>query len=105
MASNAVLSFLNLLFYFRGIPSLASLVKMLIQIGADMASFALIMITLLCGFGCAFYCLFAHQPNHLEGRPFGTVFRSVYQGFKIGIIGDCKLTYSANGHTSLYSLS
>jgi hypothetical protein len=52
-----------------------------------MLSFGTIMITLLVGFGCAFYVLYT-PPGHLPGSPFGSMSGSIYQCFKIGILGD-----------------
>ena len=58
---------LRRIYFFRGVPQLASLVEMITQIVWDMANFIVILFLLIAGFGLSFFALHSTNADEVQG--------------------------------------
>jgi WD40 repeat protein len=78
-----VSSWLKLLFFLRAFRTTGPLVKMLIQITADMANFLVVLFLIVVGFSVAFYIEMNHHDDYKGTRVLLTMFTMLLGGFEL----------------------
>merc|ERR1711865_1323734 len=86
LSINMLCSFAGVLYFYRGIPRLAHLVDMLMQIMADMQAFVVILVTLIVGFAFSFNALFAQSREEVPG--FRNIISSMFTTYSMAVFGD-----------------
>ena len=64
-------------YYFRGVPQLASLVEMIMQILVDMTAFMAIVTLLIVAFGLSAFVLHSTHPDDVDGS-FSTISEALF---------------------------